>query len=83
MNISVYIDLVKYSNKFLSLKLDVEEDTWKKCTDGIHGVIATIEKYFNKGSFISFMSMVLDPRIKDTVYVRNSWKEDFQYMFDW
>lgn len=79
MCISTYIELIKFSNDFL--KIEIDYDIKKELIIGINLVIQTLEEYFNKGSLTSFMSMVLDPRLKDTVYVRKNWIEDFDFMF--
>lgn len=80
MRISMYIELVKFSKDFLNL--GIEYNLKKEFINGINSAILTIEKYFNKGSFTSFMSMVLDPRLKDSVYIKSNWGEDFDYMFN-
>lgn len=80
MTISLYLQLID------SIKNDYEKRVIPEMKDvfkaGIDAAVSKIENYFSKGSFTSFMSMVLDPRLKDSIYKKHNWMDDFNFMFE-
>lgn len=78
LSISVYTEL--FSETELFLKYNIPKEYTEIFRPGVEEVQKKLTFYFNRGTLIHFMAMVLDVRIKDKVYNRRMWKEDLDFM---
>lgn len=79
-SIPVYTGLYNHSERFLA---GIEDNRIKELLNvPILNSQNKLTEMFNKVVLLSFCGMILDPRIKTSIYLKNSWNSDLEYMLN-
>lgn len=78
MSICIYTQLFNDGENFL--EQDLPEEIIDIFKPGVQKLLEKLTFSFNQGTLVHFMGMILDIRIKCSIYNKKMWNEDLEYM---